>query len=599
MSSEPADRHLAARGRASVDHATLEARSLRLTRVRLACFGALVLLAVLAYDGRVGPWWIAVPIVVFVALVLRHERVHAEIDRARRRIAHHDDALARLEDRWAGHGNPGTQLQPSSHPYARDLDLFGSGSLFELLCTARTTAGERALADWLLRAAPPARVAARQAAIEELRDRLELREQLAIAGADVQAGLDPSALARWGTTAPTLSPAARRRGWTLAWLGAIAFAIAIAAWQGLDAPASIVAGVVALRWFSLAHLRGFVQRTDAAVERPARELEVMSELLARLEREPFTAPFTSELQRVLAAGNDSAAAAIRGLQRRVQWLQMRHSAPLGPLLWFVCFGELLTLSIEHWRLRHGPRLQGWFDALGELEALMALCAFAFGRPDAPWPELVEGPACLHGEAITHPLLPTAACVANDVALGEPVRALVVSGSNMAGKSTYLRTLGINVVLAQAGAPVCATRLRLSPLAIGASIRVEDSLRGGASRFSAELARLQQIVALLEHDTPVLFLLDEILHGTNSDDRRQGAAAILHRLVDAGAIGMMTTHDLAIAHDVVADAPRIRNVHFAETLAGDTLAFDYRMKDGIVRSSNALALMRAMGLLPPT
>ncbi|MBK6918102.1 MAG: DNA mismatch repair protein MutS [Deltaproteobacteria bacterium] len=598
MSSEPADRHQAARARASADHAMLEGRSLRLTRTRLACFGALVVVAVLAYDGRLAWWWVALPVVVFVALVLRHERVHAAIDRASRSIAHHDDALARLEDRWAGHGNPGTHLQPSGHPYARDLDLFGSGSLFELLCTTRTRAGERTLADWLLQAATPERVSARHAAVEELRERLELREQLAIAGADVQAGLDPEALARWGTQAPASSPAAGRRARVLSWLAAGAFVLALAAWQRLDAPATIVVGVVVLRWLALAHLRTFVQRTDAAVERPARELEVMAELFARLEREPFEAPYSSELQRVLATGTDSAAHAVRDLQRRVQWLQMRRSAPLGPLLWFVCFGELLTLSIERWRLRHGPQLQRWFDALGELEALAALSAYAFGRPTAVWPELVDGPACLHGEGLTHPLLPARACVANDVALGEPVRALVISGSNMAGKSTYLRTLGINVVLAQAGAPVCATRLRLSPLAIGASIRVEDSLRGGASRFSAELARLQQIVALLDHDMPVLFLLDEILHGTNSDDRRQGAAAILHRLVDAGAIGMMTTHDLAIAHDVVADAPRIRNVHFAETLAGNALAFDYRMKDGIVRSSNALALMRAMGLLPP-
>jgi DNA mismatch repair ATPase MutS len=237
--------------------------------------------------------------------------------------------------------------------------------------------------------------------------------------------------------------------------------------------------------------------------------------------------------------------------------------------------------------------------VGELEAAAALGTYAFDRPGDPFPEVLapsEGPL-FDGRSLGHPLLPEASCVRNDLSLGVAggPRALVVSGSNMSGKSTFLRTCGVNVVLALAGAPVRAAALRLSPLALGASIRVVDSLQEGESKFYAEITRLRRILDLTRGEPPVLFLLDEILHGTNSHDRRIGAEAVIRALLERGAIGLVTTHDLALARIAEEPGSRLANVHFEDTLEGGRVRFDYRLRPGVVQRSNALALMREVGL----
>jgi DNA mismatch repair ATPase MutS len=232
---------------------------------------------------------------------------------------------------------------------------------------------------------------------------------------------------------------------------------------------------------------------------------------------------------------------------------------------------------------------------GEFEALSSLAGYAFEHPADPFPDIVVSGPLVDGVALAHPLLPAARVVPNDVALGQDTRVLVVSGSNMSGKSTLLRTVGVNVVLALAGAPVRAQRMTVSPVALGATLRIQDSLQAGKSRFFAESPQPQQIVDLANGPIPVLFLLDELLAGTNSHDRRLGAAGIVQGLVDKGAIGLVTTHDLALA-EVVSDlGVHARNVHFSDTFEDGQLRFDFRMREGVVRSSNALALMRSIGL----
>jgi DNA mismatch repair ATPase MutS len=303
-----------------------------------------------------------------------------------------------------------------------------------------------------------------------------------------------------------------------------------------------------------------------------------------------------DLGRRMAGSGESASRALRSLDRLVGLLDSRRNqlfAPVGALLLWT---TQLGLAIERWRRRHGHRIGEWVTALGEFEALAALGTYADEHPDDPMPELAEGPARFTAEGLVHPLLPRGQAVPNNLALGEGlVRALVVSGSNMSGKSTLLRAVGVNVVLAQAGAPVSAAKLRLSPLAIGASFRPQDSLQQGRSRFYAEIARLRRTVDLLEGERPVLFLLDELLSGTNSYDRALGARAIVEHLVREGAIGLVTTHDLALAGIADALAPAMANVHFEDTLEEGALHFDYRLRSGVVERSNAVELMRAVGL----
>jgi DNA mismatch repair ATPase MutS len=296
-------------------------------------------------------------------------------------------------------------------------------------------------------------------------------------------------------------------------------------------------------------------------------------------------------------GLGSASTSIRRLARLLGWAEAARSQIFAPLAFVLLWSLHFALALERWRRRHGPAIAGWLAALGELEALCALSAYAFEHPDDPFPELVSAAdPVLEGEDLGHPLLPAATCVRNPVALGGTIRARIVSGSNMSGKSTYLRTVGVNVVLALAGAPVRARRLRLSALRIGATLRVQDSLQQGTSRFFAELQRLRQVVALADEGPGVLFLFDEILHGTNSHDRRIGGHAIVEGLLDRGALGLVTTHDLALAAG--ADDPRVENVHFVDELQGGALRFDHRLHPGVVRTSNALALMEAVGLPVP-
>jgi DNA mismatch repair ATPase MutS len=258
------------------------------------------------------------------------------------------------------------------------------------------------------------------------------------------------------------------------------------------------------------------------------------------------------------------------------------------------------MAIEAWRTRFGPHIGEWMAAVGEFEALCSLACFAYERPAAVFPELsaesMDGSDhFFEATGMAHPLIPPEESVANDVSLGGGMRLWIVSGSNMSGKSTLLRAIGLNAVLAWAGAPVTASSMRLSRFDIGASLRTNDSLADHRSRFYAEISRLREIVDLARAGKPTLFLLDELLSGTNSHDRRIGAEAIIRSLVERGAVGLVTTHDLALAEIVASFGGRAANVHFEDHLEGGEIRFDYHLRQGVVTRSNALELMRAVGL----
>lgn len=575
----------------------------RISTLRLGVAAVAAVLGVAAWQDAISGAWLGVPLVAFVGLVLAHEQAHRALEHARRAVRLYHAGLRRIDDAWAGHGLGGEALAPAGHLYAADLDLFGRGSLFELLCTAGTAPGRRTLAAWLLEPAALSVVRQRQAAVEALRERLDLREALALASDELDDGVDPPALVGWGEAPAALSAERARRFGMLAWLVPAASLGAAAAWgwgPAAIAPAAgwALAAMVLVTGLVGRATAGFVRRAQGGAERSARQLEVLARVLACLERERFEDPTLAGLRAALVADDRSAARSIRRLAHLLGWAELARSQIFAPVAFMLLWSLHSALALERWRSRHGPVIARWIAALGELEALLCLSAYAFEHPDDPFPTLEDGDdPVLEGDAIGHPLLPTATCVRNPVALGGPIRARIVSGSNMSGKSTYLRTVGVNVVLALAGAPVRAQRLRLSALRIGATLRVQDSLQQGASRFFAEITRLRQVVALADAGPGVLFLLDEILHGTNSHDRRIGGHAIVEGLLDRGALGLVTTHDLALAAG--ADDPRVDNVHFVDELRGGQLRFDHRLHPGVVRTSNALALMEAVGLPVPS
>ncbi len=582
----------------------LRAREALLSNARLAVFAAGVAAVVAVWGAEVLPAPALAPIaVVFLALAIWHDRVIQSRERADRAVDFYARGLARLDGSWPGGGVSGDAFLDPKHPYAEDLDVFGRGSLFELLCTARTAAGELRLARWLCEGAAPGEVRERQAAVAELRPRLDLREDLALLGEDVRAGVHPELLARWAAEAPVPS----LRTWRplaagLAAAAVLGFAGWVSTLLGLPGPGA-APFVVALSCGGLLawRLRGRASHILSAAEQPVRDLALLSHLLERLDRERFESPRLAALAAVFATDGAPAWREIERLRRLLGWADARRNQFFAPFAALLLWGTQLSLAIEAWRQRHGRELAGWLEAVGEIEALVSLASHAFENPADPFPEIVteaelatERP-CFVGEGLGHPLLPASRSVRNDAHLHPGLAVVVVSGSNMSGKSTWLRTVGSNAVLALAGAPVRARRLRLSPLAVGASIRVHDSLQEGESRFYAEIKRLRQIVDLARSEGDTLFLLDEILHGTNSHDRQIGAAAVVRDLVGRGAIGLVTTHDLALARIVDELAPRARNLHFEDHLEDGRIAFDYRLRAGVVEKSNALALMREVGL----
>ncbi len=561
--------------------------------LRFGVFLAAAIIGWLSFrDKLLSAWWLLLPLCAFITLLVLHERIRRAHQRFDRAASFYDRGIARIENRWAGAGEPGDRFLDKSHAYAEDLNLFGRGSLFELICTARTRAGEETLAHWLKAPAALDVVSARQAAVEELRGRLDLREGLDILGTDVRAGINPDALAAWAKSPQVFGSRRMRLAAALLASAAVITLILWSAW-GISRDIFLLTALAEVL-FTL-RVRKKVRRVVEAVERPGQDLAILSEVLARLEREPVFAPRLVELSRALVTEGLPASRQIARLHRLLVLLDSQRNNLFAPIAALLLWEVQFAFAIETWRRKSGPAVAQWLAAVGEMEALSSLAGYAYEHPDDPFPEIAAQGPCFEGEGLAHPFLSESTCVRNDVKLCRGLRALVVSGSNMSGKSTLLRTVGTNAVLALAGAPVRARRLRLTALAVGASIQRRDSLQEGVSRFYAEITRLRQLVDLTTGPLPLLFLLDELLHGTNSHDRSIGAEAVVMDLVKRGAIGLLTTHDLALAHIAEVLAPRAENVHFEDYVENGRLVFDYCLLPGVVRKSNALELMRSIGL----
>ncbi len=559
----------------------------RLSNARVAVFLAGVVLAWLLLGPQVlGPGWLLLPATAFFALVLLHERAKDRGRRARRGARFHERALERIDGTWIGKGRTGAEHVDPGHRYADDLDLFGRASVFELLATTRTRAGEAVLARWMKE--PGTGAVERREGLKELMPRLDLREELDLLGPEGRDEGDAEKLAAWGAAPPVGVPALLP---ALAGAAAVANAGAIVAWAaGVSFAWPLGAFVLSLAVHGACRSRA--SRIVDAVEARGREIGLLAEVFGRLEREEFASDFLRRRREALGAG---VARELAGLRKLVDRLDTRRNQLFHPIALAFCWTPLVAFSIERWRLARGRELGAWIGAMAEIEALSALAGYAAEHPEDAWPEFVEGPPRFEAEGLAHPLMPPGKCVPNDVSVGgEGPAVLVVTGSNMSGKSTLLRTVGTNALLARLGLPARAKRLRLSGAELAASIRRTDSLQEGTSRFYAEIARLK-LVADLAAAGPVLYLVDEILAGTNSHDRAVGSEAVVKGLLARGAAGLVTTHDLSLAKVADALAPRAANVHFEDHLEGGRMAFDYRLKPGTVTRSNAIGLMRAMGL----
>jgi hypothetical protein len=537
------------------------------------------------------PWWLAAPAAAFVGVAAYHSRILRARELAERAAAFYERGLARIEDRWPGSGETGERFDDPHHVYAGDLDLFGKGSLFQLLSTARTRMGEDALAKWLLSPSRVGQLRERHDAVNELRDQLDFREDLAVLGEDIGVGVHPDALLKWAESPNHMKPR-----W-IAWLAPVLAVLGVwgavvwAVW-GVRTP---LIGIVVIAALVTYGLKKPLEEVLRGTEHAFRDLDLLSGLLARVEAHTFQSQPLQKLQRELLSSGAPSSQATARLRTLVDLIDSRHNVFVliidAPLMYSV----QVAFAAQRWRQVHGTALRLWVNAIGEIEALVSLATYTFEHPSDPFPVFTDGAASFDGQGLGHPLVAAATCVRNNVRICGETRVLLVSGSNMSGKSTLLRALGMNVVLAMAGAPVRARGLTLTPLRVGASIRINDSLREGSSRFYAEIKRLRQIFDLAGGDPPLLFLLDELLQGTNSKDRRIGAEGVVRALVNRGAIGLVSTHDLALTDIGGPVDGYLRNVHFQDELSNGRMAFDYELRDGVVTKSNGLELMRSIGL----
>ena len=563
-------------------------------RVSLAVL-AIVLLAVAARSDawrRPAGWAALAAVAGFSGAVAAHRRVHRRREIARGLVSAIEAEILRLDGRWREIPDDGAALGGSA--LAEDLSLFGRGSLFQMIARCSTPFGQARLAEWLDAGRVPRDLAARQVAVAELAPRVGRRQRLeAVAEAALAEKQSHDVLGRLAA-APSLHDG---RPW-LAPLGIVAMLITVG--QGLAAlifevptafwPCLIAQGLVALA------LGGRLAREYDSLL--AHDRAIASWALALTEAERGRA--RCERLRSLRAALEGSGPALARLAGTLDLLALRHSSIFWPVNMLLLWDLIVTARLAAWRRAHAARLPGWLDALAELEALGSLAGHAstFDTPIFPSVHAQDGPAW-EGVAVAHPLLPRERAVGNDLRLEAEGSLVLLTGSNMSGKSTMLRSVGLNTVLALAGGAVHASRLQLAPCTLMTSIRVTDALDEGVSSFYAEVRRIKTILdALARADAreadPVLFLVDEILRGTNTRERLIASRAIVSRLAAGRAFGIVTSHDISLT-ELERSVPGVVNAHFREDVAAGRMTFDYTLRPGPVPTTNALTILRLEGI----
>ena len=574
----------------------LDRQSAWVANLRMVVFAAALLLGGMTAFHRLssrGWWGTLAAFAVFLLLVVVHSRLSAAEARKREHVTLNERGLARLDGRWRSFSGRGEAYAPAGHLYAADLDVVGQGSLFQLLDETATLAGEAALASALLDP-PPLEVArGRQGAVRELAALLDFRQALvAEARAAAPRKANPAPFIGWAEAPPRLT----RVGWVRPlpfFLPPLTLALyllgnedRVPGWA-FWIPLALQLGVVLLSRAAFTELFNTLSMGEGGLVR-------LEASFAQVEAQRFTDPLLLRLTGGLGGEGAPVSALMKSLSRRYGLAELRRNQ-LHPLINTLTLFDALTLfRLEAWRRQHGAKVRGWFEALAELEMLSCLGGFAHDRPEATYPELLSEGTRFVASGLGHPLLD--APVANDVTLAAAGHGLVITGSNMSGKTTLLRAMGVTVVLARAGAPVTAEKLEVTGLALMTSMRVKDSLERGVSYFYAEVQRLKAVLdGARAEGGQALVLLDEILLGTNTRERQIASYEVLTLLVATGALVAISTHDLTLATLETETAGRMRNVHFRDELKGEEMSFDYQLRPGVVETTNALRVLRLAGI----
>ena len=531
-------------------------------------------------------------VVIFLFLIAKHNRIKARAKYLEFLVLINDMALKRLEGKWLGFANTGQDFIKPDHRYSPDLNIFGQGSLFQYVNAATSVVGAEKLAHWMSFQTNLSKIKQRQEAIKELGCRLDWRQHFQATGmldSIKKTGRLENLLA-WAEEKPVYK---NKYITLLLFIPFITLSLAVLGYFHLITPylwvmplgfqvlIVAVTGKTAYQTFN---------KTGGAVT----EIQRCSALLACIEPENFEAPLLKELKHILVKHGDTPSRRIKKLFGIVDRMSLRYSS-IHPVINIAILWDLQTLiKLENWRGSSGRALRVWIGVVAEFEALSSLAGLAHDHPHWTTPQITETAPAIKAVALGHPLIKDEIRVHNDVELPEPGTVLLITGSNMSGKSTLLRTIGINLILAYAGAPVCAKEFNCSLMNVYTSIHINDNLEKNISTFYAELQRIKLIVDAARSGEPIIFLIDEIFKGTNSKDRIIGARAVIKSLNELGAIGLVSTHDLELSR-LEHESPLIKNYHFTDRVSGRKITFDYRLKPGVSKSSNAIALMKIIGI----
>jgi hypothetical protein len=571
----------------------------------------------LAYFGLVlvtasAGWLIAAAILVaaFMVVVRVHEQALCAAAELRQRLAINETQLARLDRRWDQVPTANVEVPPQYQSVADDLDLFGNASLFQLISQAHTPFGRDTLRDWLLRPAPVAEIKDRQQAVTFLAPSADIREEICLRGRMLSAN-DASTLAfvDWAE-GPSLL---RSRPW-LKWLTRISASILVLLLLGAlagvipaEAAFLTITAVTFLHILINALYGGRVYDVLDRVGARSHDIRQYRPLFETIADFPHDIPLFAKLHAHMGQTPREPLQALAGLMRLVRFASLRRDGLFGipyylSQLFLLTDFHILSL-MECWKKQHGSAVRRWLEGVGRAEAISSLATVAHDNPHWSMPVVGERPdRPIVARQLGHPLIAEAACTRNDIEIGPAGSFVLVTGSNMSGKSTLLRAVGLNIILAQAGAPVCAKHLQMPPVQLATSMRTRDSLASGVSFFMAELRRLKQIVdqsqGSQKNSHRCLYLLDEILQGTNSAERHIAVSHIIGHLIAHGSIGMVSTHDLELAHSPTL-AAACRTVHFRESITGqngdEQMTFDYILRPGVSPTTNALKLLKFVGL----
>jgi hypothetical protein len=564
--------------------------------------------AVVADDSTLGASIGLCAMVGFLVLVAVHSRVLSAEDLAWRFWRVNENAAQRARDEWQSLPEDGAQFQDPEHAYTSDLDVFGPRSLFQFINVAHTSYGQSQLRAYLSKLDGREVIMERQRAVRELVPQLELRQELEAytlraanppgqRASQNQAALDLEPLIRWAEGEPTFSSRV-----ALVWAARLLPVVTLAGFL-----AAKFLGLPALLWaVPLAAQLGLSVRSAQEAARVFNAVSSSPGAFARLrptltllESSRVEAPLLVRLAEVLGKGERSASQQMRRFERVLGWFELRHNGMLYPFINVLLLWDVqCVVALEKWQRASGRALSPWLEALGQWEALSSLAGVAHDNPDFNFPEIASERSVFEVTALGHPLISARHRVMNDVVLAGAGSALLVTGSNMSGKSTLLRAMGLGAVLGLAGSAVCARAMRVSPMRVHTSMRISDSLSAGVSHFYAELKKLRTALAAAQGEFPVFFLLDEILHGTNSEERQIGARWVLGQLIEAGATGAVSTHDMALCALPPTLMHKVRTVHLRESVDGERMTFDYKLRPGPVSGGNALLLMRSLGLDVP-